>query len=96
MPRMIHCIQCGRKVRINKNNKYYTCSSWKCVSREKKAREETMTKQHIELLLKQNGITRNSKSYQDYEKAKEIIIRGPMDEREYQRRIGIITQYLKI
>lgn len=55
-----------------------------------------MTKQHIELLLKQNGITRNSKSYSDYERAKEIIIRGKMDEKEYMRRIDVITRYLSI
>lgn len=43
-----------------------------------------MTKQHIELLLKQNGITKNSKSYADYERAKEILVRGPMSAEKYK------------
>ena len=55
-----------------------------------------MTKQEIETLLRQNGITRNSKSYQDYERAKEIIIRGPMSDKEYSFKIKVITNYVRV
>lgn len=35
--RVIHCLQCGKKTRINPNNRYYTCGT-KCTDREKRAR----------------------------------------------------------
>ena len=55
-----------------------------------------MDKKEIETRLRQNGFTRNSKSYQDYERAKEIFVRGPMSPREYSFRIEVITDYLKV
>ena len=44
MPRVIHCIQCGKRTRINVNNKYFTCST-KCTDKEKRVNKNLQKKE---------------------------------------------------
>jgi len=55
-----------------------------------------MTKEQIEETLRKHSVIKNSKSMLEYERAKRIMLSGPMCAREYDHRIRTIIEYLEI
>lgn len=55
-----------------------------------------MSRNEIYNLLRASGIRYHSRSYQDYETAKKLLLYEPLSQVEYHRRLIAITDYLGI
>jgi hypothetical protein len=63
---------------------------------EEDKQEQVMTTQDVYARLQAAGIRYHSKSYQDYETAKRLLLSETLSQLEYRRRLTAITDYVGI